>query len=201
MAARGSPRVRFPHAQRGGGRARHDHQQHRHIWTGRPPAAPAAPAAWLSPSSSTRTGRRPPLRHRGAPERGITGETISLRRSLVQIWYGPGEAQYFKGSSPCMLAYARDHRPQEPGRLPVPCGPTIVHVRHSFAPGRAGLLHGMLSRVTTREKLKVVAPLTIDSFTPVTHGAGALTANDWTVLRAQLRMQTAAMRARMDHYR
>jgi hypothetical protein len=122
----------------------------------------------------------------------LTGKAITLRRTLVHIYYGPDKAKYYKGSFPCMLAYALTGHKSQGATL---TGPTIVHVRHSFAPG---LLYVMLSRVTSREKLKVVAPLTLDSFTPVTHGAGALTANDWSVLHAQLQIQAAAMRAPMD---
>lgn len=95
-----------------------------------------------------------------------TGTTIVLRRSLVHTLY-VGSTAYYKGSFPCMLAYAMTGHKSQGATL---AGPTIVHVQRAFAPG---LLYVMLSRVTTRKRLLVVRGLTTDDFSPVVVGVGA----------------------------
>lgn len=68
---------------------------------------------------------------------------------------------YFEGSFPCMLADAITGHKSEGATL---AGPTIVDVRNAFTPG---LLYVMLSRVTTRDNVRIVRGLAVKDFTSV----------------------------------
>lgn len=90
----------------------------------------------------------------------IGGRDIRVRRTAVYVRFYDGKA-YRKCAFPLMLSYAITGHKSQGATL---TGPTIVHARDVFA---CGLLYVMLSRVTTRDNLRIVPPLSAADFLPL----------------------------------
>jgi hypothetical protein len=89
-----------------------------------------------------------------------SGETIKVHRTDFK--HTPhNNKTYHKSTFPLTLAYAITGHASQGLTLTTP---TIVHIRNAFVPG---LAYVMLSRVTTRNLLRIVGDLTPDMFTPL----------------------------------
>jgi ATP-dependent exoDNAse (exonuclease V) alpha subunit len=89
-----------------------------------------------------------------------TGNEVKVVRSLIKIKYHEGKA-FTKSTFPIALAYAiTGHKSQGATII----NKTIIHVTEAFCPG---LLYVMLSRVPSRDCLKIVAPLAPGMFKPM----------------------------------
>jgi hypothetical protein len=89
-----------------------------------------------------------------------TGEVVKVHRTCFENTWHNGK-RYFKTTFPLTLAYAVTGHASQGLTLTTP---TIVHIRDAFVPG---LPYVMLSRVTSRNLLRIVGLLTPDMFTPL----------------------------------
>lgn len=90
----------------------------------------------------------------------VSQHTIRIPRCAVYATHHEGTA-YRKCMFPLMLAYAMTGHKCQGATL---AGPTIIHARQVFA---CALLYVMLSRVTTRDNLRIVPTLTAEDFKPL----------------------------------
>ena len=94
------------------------------------------------------------------PER----RTVTVSRCLVSTTHRHGHP-ITKKTFPLLLAYAVTAHRAQGATL---CGTVILHVRNAFTPG---ITYVMLSRVTSRDNLRVLGRLTPADFTPISAGA------------------------------
>lgn len=88
-----------------------------------------------------------------------SGKTVRVSRTRTETKHDNGHA-FTKRTFPLSLGYAMTAHRCQGATLK---GTTILHVRSAFAPAQ---VYVMLSRVTSRRRLRVLGELTPEHFTP-----------------------------------